>query len=489
MIVQLIVSLGTDAAAMRHAWKSPGVVFHTPIDGESYPPYKQHQRMWQSLRLSDADWFTRCDADTYLNRTLLHAYLNKLDSTVPHYVGQIGWGRASDKRLRVPPFVMGGGCETVNAAALRKINLPTCRRLSVLVLGPYAENAQHYHSDVELGRCFAAYDIRPTEPPLQRVFHYAQNKRTGQAKSIPICNLGRVTGTTLVAHPVKNPAIMMALQRSALTVPSCDCASSPVIQYQATSCGKGRQYQPGDPCGIRKPECVYPVSRPPLPVFYNPTIYIIGWNAHKRINDVPTFLGTRRPHIMIPLKTNSSDTLLTPGEHSLMLTFDYILKHAIRANQGPFVILEDDFIVHQDAHKRWQGQTDCVRNTLKAGGVLLLGHTTWYKDAWEQNTSHLPDSCFNINIHNSGAFAVIYTIEAARTIHQWITFTQGGLSPYDHVYRYLTAVNTPVRAAWPPLMVADVSHISTVNPSVPEKHNVTLRHALHRWGPRREFLN
>lgn len=81
-----------------------------------------------------------------------------------------------------------------------------------------------------------------------------------------------------------------------------------------------------------------------------------------------------------------------------------------------------------------------------SGGVLLLGATEWYFDAWNWIQDELDTKvynatearCYNANLRTRGAFATIYHHDTYTVILEWIGVQLSSrLEPYDHVYQHL----------------------------------------------------
>jgi hypothetical protein len=100
--------------------------------------------------------------------------------------------------------------------------------------------------------------------------------------------------------------------------------------------------------------------------------------------------------------------------------------------------------------QRFQDWTRVVRvypRTLYcSGGVLLLGATEWYFDAWNWIQDELDTKvynatearCYNVNLRTRGAFATIYHQDTYTIILKWIgAQLSSRLEPYDHVYQHL----------------------------------------------------
>lgn len=489
--VRLIVTLPADAtAADQYAHVNAQLhqsrvmlTLDWPLASEGYPPVARNFRVWKTAALTlpdDVLWVTRCDYDTYVNTTLLRGVLAGLD---PHHrwlVGVVSTGRPQD-RLSISKYVMGGGCETVSVGLLRAVEVAKCEAQSQV------EGVRN--SDVAWSKCAVRAGAKIVPIRAGYLFGYKKLPNSSALASLPGCKLPGPQ--TLVAHPYKSAhtlAIASAAQKEVLTAAAnCSCTRSPVHAYVSTSCDQGTSYEPGDSCASVPATC----DAFEAPMRLPHSIHIVGFNAAARVNDVPRCL-TGTIHVHRPAPKPRKQVLVTGGEASLLRTMRRVLKQAA-VSRAPFVVLEDDFIVHQDACERWKAAQPCYWDAMRHGGIFLFGHTTWRPEAWwpEQGGEavwklNIPQ-CLQGTQDTLGTFAVAYSPQAAEAAAEWIAATLE-LKPYDHMYPDLMNVNRPVRMMWPPAIVADVGHVSMVNNNKPIKQNVSFRHQQHKWGPRSEYL-
>lgn len=445
-----------------------------------YPPFRQNFNLWQSLQeLPERyTWYTRCDYDTFLNGRMLRTVLDAFDASLPQYLGRIGHGRPKDARKAhiTFPFVMGGGCETVNREALLSVDIDACRADSVNLMRNQRDNL---HSDVEFGRCLGVSGTVPTN--IERIRIVYTNRLEDS-----VVQLSRLRPEDVLAfHPIKSPQIRAAFERNPkLLTPQrrSDCALSPVHTYMATSCGPGKSLNPGDKCGEIKPRCSVPnVSAAP---FLIASVHVMGFTASSR--RVPDCIqhANAATHYHVPVNV-AGWTYLTKGETSYLQTYALVLRNAISRGIYPFVVLEDDFMVHKDICQKWRSIDAHCAYTAAQDGILLLGHTMYAKAPWaffeESNT------CHDLQKFGYGSFANVYSKRGASAMLQWLV-SMNDMIPADHFYYNIIDSGISVRALSPPLVVADVSHTSTVDPSR-KSNNMTAdeRHRIHRWGDRNAF--
>ena len=510
--INIIVSLPQKNAELFKASWSPkksedvNIIFdaHSLEFNDEFPPYKRHMAMWeeiqlQLLRANDGEytkWVSRCDYDTHLKSELLVNYLRTKTTDGDKYLGVIGTGREHEREyLNLKPFAMGGGCEIVLASILKNINFDACRKETLRVLGPYARNRKNYHSDAEFGRCLHLHGISPSRLKVPYYFLYGETTIRTQQKGIPLCRILGFSSKIVIAHPIKDPihlllASQLQYEKEAFE-PECTCDVAPLMTCLPGECSK-RCISTYNPC---KKSLKRHISIP--------SIHILGFNSSSRIKDVPeclkNFYTTIKHHIPVdPVFFNNK---LTRGERSYLASMHKIFKQALNEGVEPFLVLEEDFLVHRDLCTNWQENRLCVQKAMTDDGVYLFGHTTWNDEAWPLMTKDacptelLPGKCYEKNggtfcLHGTpktlGSFANLYSLNAARFLLFWIEATKG-LLPFDHAYAAMLEAGNAVRISSPPLIIADVSHVSTVNPSSALKSNVEYRHKKHKWGPRSDF--
>ena len=135
------------------------------------------------------------------------------------------------------------------------------------------------------------------------------------------------------------------------------------------------------------------------------------------------------------------------------------------------------------------------------GGVLMLGASVWlngsyplrgpWMSGWNvidedlrrtaeslARVVHHGPTCFNVPSKVMGSFAVLYHRDVFRPIIDWIDHSS---RPFDHVFEALADLGIIVRAAYPSLVVQDLQHESSVDPSRKGQQDMTVRSRAHRW--------
>ncbi|XP_076803814.1 chondroitin sulfate synthase 1-like isoform X1 [Clavelina lepadiformis] len=118
------------------------------VSDNVYPPQKKSFSMLKFIHdayINDYDWFVRLDDDAYVNTEKLEKFLNRINSSIPMYIGNAGFGRDTDDFISPGEnYCMGGPGMIFSKALLRKLGpkLGTCL-MSLLT----------EHEDIELGRC------------------------------------------------------------------------------------------------------------------------------------------------------------------------------------------------------------------------------------------------------------------------------------------------------------------------------------------------
>jgi GR25 family glycosyltransferase involved in LPS biosynthesis len=189
---------------------------------------------------------------------------------------------------------------------------------------------------------------------------------------------------------------------------------------------------------------------------------------------------------------------LTPGELGLRQSIVSLLRHAQEQDFLQVMVLDDDVLLDCDFETRL---AELLRDercsgymwTAKQGGVLLLGSTMWLKgfslvDQERKAVRKLQGSepqCFNHVYGNLGSFAWIAHRAAFQSI---IDFVEQSSDPFDWVWNDLASAGFIVRAAYPALAIADITHASTVNDQRDkdsEAHSdIAKRYKRHRWDRR-----
>jgi chondroitin sulfate synthase len=127
------------------------------IDGvdDRYPPMKKFYKIVKNIYDNYGDkfeWFMRADDDVYIRPERLEKLLRSLNSSEPHYIGQMGQGTPEDLgRLSLSSednFCMGGSGFIISKETLKRIG-PN--------MGRCIKELYSRHDDVEIGRCIKTY--------------------------------------------------------------------------------------------------------------------------------------------------------------------------------------------------------------------------------------------------------------------------------------------------------------------------------------------
>ena len=129
-----------------------------PNVDDSYPPQRKSFLMLQFMidhvldRLDHIQWFLRADDDVYIHLPRLERFLNGLNSSQSHFIGQAGLGRGPEfQRLRFnrnENFCMGGPGVLISRTTLVRLK------------GQLADCVQSFastHEDVEVSRCVRSH--------------------------------------------------------------------------------------------------------------------------------------------------------------------------------------------------------------------------------------------------------------------------------------------------------------------------------------------
>ncbi|CAF1672653.1 unnamed protein product [Adineta ricciae] len=171
--------------------------------------------------------------------------------------------------------------------------------------------------------------------------------------------------------------------------------------------------------------------------------------------------------------TGAEGKYLLPGEIGLRDSMKNIYTMAIEKKYKAMFVFEDDAIPHRNFTKLFENLPERCREA----DVLLLGATLNYskkRKLWEK-------ACFDVPKVAWGAFALYVKSTAFKPIVDWLM--EMDLNPFDSVYEVLQGEGLKVRVAYPPfLVIADVSHPSSVNPYRGiDRLPMHERAELHKW--------
>ena len=169
----------------------------------------------------------------------------------------------------------------------------------------------------------------------------------------------------------------------------------------------------------------------------------------------------------------TEDQSLTPGELGLRETIRRFFTMAVERNYTEVFLFEDDAIPHLNFSQLFNN----LPIRCQEADVLMLGATIWT----ESEKPWPPEACFDATSSTYGAFALLVKRSAFLPILNWLQTEPGTV--WDFIYRHLQQKKLIVRVAYPPfLVIADISHASSVNPNREiDKLDVRIRAAKHDW--------
>ncbi|EDQ89502.1 uncharacterized protein MONBRDRAFT_7991 [Monosiga brevicollis MX1] len=194
---------------------------------------------------------------------------------------------------------------------------------------------------------------------------------------------------------------------------------------------------------------------------------------------------------------------LTPGEQGYLATMRQLFEEAMQDQSiSTLLVFDDDALLHcnfTEALSELLSEERCgsLVDIHGTGGVLLLGATIWingtfpsrgrWTGGWRQvmydirateKRTGRRTQCFNVDRKTMGTFGVIYHRHTFPYIIEWI---QRAEKPFDHIWAHLTDKGFPVRAARDAIVVQDVRHESSVDPSRGLQEDLWARARQHRW--------
>merc|ERR1712146_267860 len=194
---------------------------------------------------------------------------------------------------------------------------------------------------------------------------------------------------------------------------------------------------------------------------------------------------------------------LTPGEQGYLATMRQLLEEALNDPRvTSILVFDDDALLHcnfAEELRKLLSEERCggLVEAESTGGVLLLGSALWingtypergrWTGGWaqvdhdmeviRQRTGH-STQCFNVDRKTMGTFGVIYHRQVFAPIIEW---TLRADEPFDHLWPHLTSMGFPVRAGYRSLVVQDVRHQSSVDPSRKGQEDFLARAQKHHW--------
>ena len=441
-----------------------------------YPPVEKNFLIWQNLLQENAKWYARCDDDSYLDLPKVAAYFSRIDTNEPIFTGVLGTGRHWERdtlglHANFSSYVLGGPCEFMNEAAAKIVapHITTCiyRSLGLSDTLSSKKNWVGLHSDIEFSRCVAEVGIKAREIKLmtKNIIHSVKDKKqVGKSilKGAKPCESVRLRNKFAIIHPVKTMASFLALSSPTTPISICKCSYS--VASDIIELGWPREF-----CPVSPNMAIIPMSI---------KSYVLS--LHDISFEMPQpFTPTR-----FIAQRGDSVGELHAGEDGYRKSMRSLLEKGIASGEPIFAHFDDDYRFHLNFTERWKSTIEsqlCYHDTLSRGGVLLLGATLWragqryFSKSFRSNDA----LCMDSHRYLFGSFAEIYTVESAKRIIEWLDY--GPAKPYDHVWGDIVQLGVPVRAMWPPLVVMDVDHKSSVD-AKRRSMSVENRHKLHKWG-------
>lgn len=482
---------------------STGVpVLRVAANDNVYPSYRKHWMVFEELfRIEGFDWYVWCDPDAFVFPHRLRERLNAFNASEKLYLGQLGYGRASERKLlrlggnfTFKSYVLGSTCAVVSSAGAKAMlnQWSSCRNLTQSL----QLSKDRLHHDVELGRCASHVGMRAEElgsgSPLVSVTWLKGMKYTSPRPCDLKRVLSQVGSKAVVMHPIKDPFVYLALGKPTIRdmLPdTCGCTFSALNVQVRTSCN-GNNFADNDKCSYKEtPVCPITVHKYTANIRRSYVISMSRSKGEQAAAKLPPMFHAQRVAAVNgwDKSIGVAHGKLKPGETGYRLSMQRALEEALNARLEVFAIFDDDVMVSMDYSAMWRSlkqSSRCYHDTLSRGGALMLGFTEYRTDAWAavERSGELEHSqCIDAHTQTLGSFAVIYTAKIARAILQWLRVTDG-LKPFDHVWTDMVELGFPVRGCWPPLIIARLTGSSSVDPSRDSAHTVDGLMSLYRWG-------
>uniref|UniRef100_A0A8C4R6J7 Hexosyltransferase n=1 Tax=Eptatretus burgeri TaxID=7764 RepID=A0A8C4R6J7_EPTBU len=193
--------------------KLPLPVVALPTVDDSYPPQKKSFLMLKYMHdhyLERFEWFVRADDDVYVRGERLEAFLRRLNSSEPLYLGQTGLGVSQELgKLALEQgdnFCMGGPGVVLSREALRRTAPHVSECLRTL---------HTTHEDVELGRCVRRFGGTQCvwSYEMQQLFYEHYEHRRGFIQDLHSSKLRNA----ITLHPNKQPPYQFLLHTRMLS--------------------------------------------------------------------------------------------------------------------------------------------------------------------------------------------------------------------------------------------------------------------------------
>lgn len=190
------------------------VVTLPTVDDTAYPPQKKCfmlVRHMYDYHINDYDWFIRADDDSYTDFPRLQKLLNKINSSLPIFFGNPGFGMDEDDGIEEGMKYLMGGLGMIFSRGL------------LIQLRPHLKHCiQHLyspHEDIEIGRCVWKHTkaITPVAWETVDMFYQQYDKETGDVINIIMDQLTpKRTAKTITYHSVKTAELMHRLHHHIL---------------------------------------------------------------------------------------------------------------------------------------------------------------------------------------------------------------------------------------------------------------------------------
>ena len=434
-----------------------------------YPPIEKTFRIYERMTSThkDADWYVRCDADSYVVPSVLMQTLSSVDTSLFQngvaVGGRFAKGRAYERGrlgfgLGFTRYLPGGSCEAVDRRAASRL---AGRWGSCLNHSLRSRTNVNLHSDVEVSRCLVTNNV--TLLSLSDSFRTLKTSdRRGPLGSEDACAnaLPREGDGTATMHPFKEPCMHVALSRPAGI---CDVGKgSPVTSLKADA---------------------------------NIPSYVLSFSSQAGRRQIPYPFSPWE--VITPFRNPSSvSRFLTKGEISYRETMTTVLIRALQRRQPVFATFDDDVVFRKNFSEQWtrflSDLTDCSPPREDGGpdvGVVLLGASVWTTRAWTASERATKTrKCVSKLLVGTpgvmGSFAVLWTERAARVALAWLNATDH-LYPFDHVWPAMTVAGVPWLFSAAPVAAMHTNHNSSVDERRPSGES--RRYELHRWGSRRLY--
>jgi len=500
----------------------------TLTNEDTYPPRKKNLEMWKVLheQFDHYNYYMKVDIDAYVNIHETIALIDELFESRPHtrvYTGRAASGRANEigKLGLNGEFCMGMGY-IVGRMALMDV----AKEIDWCVDHPSSE-----HSDTEFANCmFRASSIvcedQGANTFLNMYFSVEEDgavrssglNKKGQSASSHSTFYGPPLQATLI-HPLKQSNDMRTLHDQIThgrrpMIPKLHaadeensvhgqakrfldkaCSNNPLVQYRTS--------------GLMLERCPQrTVSKEEIDIAAIPAFVLNLDHRQEKFEtmihrfdttslDMQRFPASNGKDMfdendlpfVIGVDGKKTDRRLSVGELGYLDSMRRVIQHAKDRDMERIIVFDDDVTPHRefdDKLKELLADSQCGGNmmTKNMGGTLQLGSTVWgywpviddfrAKSNTENHICH--DSFENV----FGTFAVMYHRNTYDAILKWIQDSPN--QPFDWVFGHLAREGYVTNAAYPHLVVPDITGASDVdNDRADTQHDMAFRSKKHRW--------